>query len=103
MMREGVRCERKRLCISLQKRLEVMPSDVLEATTYSLSTSQGSYNARAFIGILSVLCKTITEDKSVDLQSWPLRPKVVSRGRECVQDGCSSRVMCENAPMSALG
>jgi len=36
MMREGVRCERKRSGISLQKRLEVMPSDVLEATTYSL-------------------------------------------------------------------
>ena len=56
MMREGVRCERKRSGISLQKRLEVMPSDVLEATTYSLSTSQGSYNARAFIGMLSVHC-----------------------------------------------
>jgi hypothetical protein len=39
MMREGVRCERKRSGISLQKRLEAIPSDVLEATTYSLSTS----------------------------------------------------------------
>ena len=37
------------------------------------------------------------------LQFWQLGPKVVSRGRERVQGGCSSQVMCENAPMSALG